>query len=369
MKKYLAATLAAFSAVTIVADDSSSAIIRLLNSRASGSHKTFAAAAETVARDAAEGRPLQQYVVALVADDPAFPPSAKPSEEVRKKYLDGARGKITALAERRNNPLAWYLLSLEKNDLKMLERAAEGGNVQALNAWGTITLTEALGNPGIGTNDIGRILKKSVDCFGKAAAKKDPNGLYNLGMCYLRGYGVERSENMAFDCFRTSAEAGHPEAINNIGGFFRDGIVVRKNVATATRWFRKSAELGNAYGELNYALALQRGEGVDKDEKLAAEMLSSSARRGNPEAMNAYAMCLYSGAGVEKDQASAVQWYRRSASYGFPPAMDNLGSCYERGAGVAKDPVLSTVWKVRARAARGDRNAAAWLSQNGHSLR
>jgi TPR repeat protein len=49
--------------------------------------------------------------------------------------------------------------------------------------------------------------------------------------------------------------------------------------------------------------------------------------------------------------------------------MDNLGSCYERGTGVAKDPVLSTVWKVRARAARGDRNAAAWLSQNGHSLR
>ena len=49
--------------------------------------------------------------------------------------------------------------------------------------------------------------------------------------------------------------------------------------------------------------------------------------------------------------------------------MDNLAACYERGDGVAKDMMRSTVWKVRARAARGDRNAAAWLAQNGHSLR
>jgi TPR repeat protein len=72
---------------------------------------------------------------------------------------------------------------------------------------------------------------------------------------------------------------------------------------------------------------------------------------------------------VEKDLRAAVQWYRHSASFGFPPAMDNLAACYERGDGVARDMMRSTVWKVRARAARGDRNAAAWLAQNGHSLR
>ena len=369
MKKFLAAALAAFSAVTIVADDSSSAIIRLLNSRASGSAKTFAEAALVVARDAAAGNPLQQYVIAVVSEDRSFPASAKPTDATRREYLEKSRGKIVALAERKNNPLAWYLLSLEKNDLVLLKRAADGGNPQALNAWGTFTLSEALSNPGVKTNDVDRILEKSFGYFKRAASMKDVNGLYNLGMCYMRGYGVERNENMAFDCFRTSAEMGHPEAINNIGGFFRDGIVVGKNPAMATKWFKKSADLGNAYGELNYALALQRGEGIEKDEKKAVEMFSSAASRGNPEAMNAYAMCLYNGSGVEKDLRAAVQWYRHSASFGFPPAMDNLAACYERGDGVARDMMRSTVWKVRARAARGDRNAAAWLAQNGHSLR
>jgi hypothetical protein len=45
--------------------------------------------------------------------------------------------------------------------------------------------------------------------------------------------------------------------------------------------------------------------------------------------------------------------------------MDNLSACYDLGRGVKKDTNTATVWKVRGMAARGDRNAAAWLQQNG----
>ena len=161
-------------------------------------------------------------------------------------------------------------------------------------------------------------------------------------------------------------EAGHPEAINNIGGFYRDGIVVRANPETAAKWFSRSAELGNAYGMLNYALALQRGEGVEKDVAKAIELLKEAAELGNAEAMNAYGMCFYSGDGVAKDAAEAVKWYRASAARGFAPAMDNLSSCYNLGVGVRKDEKEGLAWKVRGMAARGDRNAAAWLRQNGY---
>ena len=161
-------------------------------------------------------------------------------------------------------------------------------------------------------------------------------------------------------------EAGHPEAINNIGGFYRDGIVVRANPETAAKWFSRSAELGNAYGMLNYALALQRGEGVEKDVAKAIELLKEAAELGNAEAMNAYGMCFYTGDGVEKNPAEAVKWYRASAARGFAPAMDNLSSCYNLGVGVRKDEKEGLAWKVRGMAARGDRNAAAWLRQNGY---
>jgi hypothetical protein len=117
---------------------------------------------------------------------------------------------------------------------------------------------------------------------------------------------------------------------------------------------------------LNYALALQRGEGVEKDVAKAIELLKEAAELGNAEAMNAYGMCFYSGDGVAKDAAEAVKWYRASAARGFAPAMDNLSSCYNLGVGVRKDEKEGLAWKVRGMAARGDRNAAAWLRQNGY---
>ena len=368
MKKGLLTALCAFSLVcaSAAADKSSEAIVTLLNSRASGSRSEFREAAKIVAASAKEGRPLQQFVIALVANDKDLPRKLRLKPETRREYLDQARDKIRRLAEEKNNALAWYLLSLEKNDMSFLKRAADGDNVQALNAWGTITLTSALRNPSMETNEVARTLVKCFGLFKKAADKGDANGLYNLGMCYMQGYGCLPDEDLAYKCFRTSAEAGHPEAINNIGGFYRDGIVVRANPETAAKWFSRSAELGNAYGMLNYALALQRGEGVEKDVAKAIELLKEAAELGNAEAMNAYGMCFYSGDGVVKDAAEAVKWYRASAARGFAPAMDNLSSCYNLGVGVRKDEKEGLAWKVRGMAARGDRNAAAWLRQNGY---
>lgn len=345
----------------------SDAILRLLNSRASGCPKDYAAAAEIVAEDAARGKILQQYVLAIVSTDRNAPKAVQLTDEVRQRYLDGSRDKIKALAVQRSNALAWYLLSLEKGDATLLKRAAEGGNVQALNAWGTLTLTKTLRNLGDDTNDVERVFYKSYSCFNEAAGKGDMNGVYNLGMCYLNGYGVEVDLDRAFECFRTASEAGHPEAINNLGGFYRDGIVVEKDPVIATRWFAKSAEMGNAYGQLNYALALQRGDGLKADVVKAADYFKRSADQGCAEAVNAYAMCLYRGAGVPENKVLAVAWYRSAAESGFAPAMENLASCYERGeGGLEKSVKRATVWKIRARAARGDRNAAAWLNQNGY---
>ena len=368
MKKMFLATLCAFSlaCASTAADKASEAIVTLLNSRASGSRSEFREAAKIVAAGAKEGRPLQQFVSALVANDKDLPRKLRLKPETRREYLDQARDKIRRLAEEKNNALAWYLLSLEKNDMSFLKRAADGDNVQALNAWGTITLTNAFRDPSVDTNEVARTLVKCFGLFKKAADKGDANGLYNLGMCYMQGYGCVPDEDLAYKCFRTSAEAGHPEAINNIGGFYRDGIVVRANPETAAKWFSKSAELGNAYGMLNYALALQRGEGVEKDVAKAIELLKEASELGNAEAMNAYGMCCYNGDGVAKDEAEAVKWYRAAAARGFAPAMDNLSSCYSLGTGVRKDEKESLAWKVRGMAARGDRNAAAWLKQNGY---
>ena len=365
--KVTASAVAAFllALAASAADNSAAAIVRLLNSRAAGSPREYVEAAEIVAADAAAGRPLQQFVMGLVTADADLPARLRLSKEKRMEYLDKSRDRIRLLAEKRNNALAWYLLSLEKNDRKYLKLASDGENVQALNAWGTLMLTEALHDPNMETNEVDKVTVECFGCFKKAADQGDANGLYNLGMCYLSGYGCKQDKDLAFKYFRTSADLGHPEAINNLGGSSRDGIVVEKNLESAAKCFERSANLGNDYGLLNYALALQRGEGVEKDPKRAVEFFKEAAMRGNAEAMNSYGMCFFTGDGIGQDDTVAVKWFLASAARGFPPAMDNLSACYDLGRGVKKDTNTATVWKVRGMAARGDRNAAAWLLQNG----
>ena len=281
IKKTLTFSLAMLAFFAFAAEKSSNAIVRLLNSRSAGSPREYVEAAEIVAADAAAGRPLQQFILAVVASDADLPPRLRLTADKRKEYLDKSRDKIRLLAEKKNNALAWYLLSLEKNDMKYLKLAADGENVQALNAWGTITLSEVMRDPNAETNDIDAVMSKSFECFKKAADQGDANGLYNLGMCYLRGYGCQSDQSLAFKYLRASAEKGHAEAINNIGGFYRDGIVVEKNLESAAKFFERSASLGNDYGQFNYALALQRGDGVDRDSARALDLFKQAAMRAN----------------------------------------------------------------------------------------
>ena len=340
LARMLCATAAALAAWCANADPAD-AIMRLLNSQSSGSLRAFEQAAEEVAEQARLGRPVYAYVLALVSQQPSPPPAARLDEATRTKYLDGCREKIKYLAEKKNNSMAWYLLALEKQDRGLLRRAADAGNVQAMNAWGNYLIARAVGGTS-DTNEVNRILGVAYDYFKAAASQGDANGLCNLGMCSLRG-------QTAFNNFRAAAEKGHPEAINNIGSFFREGRVVEKDLEMATKWFEKSASYDNPYGQFNLALALQRGEGVEQDDVRAAALLSKAAAGGCVEAVDAYGVALWKGRGVPKNQKAAFQYFLRAAEAGYPPAMENLSTCYQYGMGVEADERKSLEWKFRAR--------------------
>ncbi|MBR2838858.1 MAG: sel1 repeat family protein [Kiritimatiellae bacterium] len=206
---------------------SADAVATVLNSPSACGARTFAAAREIVERDAAAGRPLQQFVIGVTTDDKAL----------AARYLDASRARIVALAEKTDNPLAWYLLSLETNDFRMLRRAAEGGNVQALNALGSLAVQEALNARGsVDTNKLQRVLERSYGYFRRAAAQRDPNGFVNLGACYLQGMGCPQDMEMAFQCYRSAAEAGHPEAMDNMSAMYQFGHGVKKNAELSLFW-------------------------------------------------------------------------------------------------------------------------------------
>ena len=216
------------SIAVLCAMSSADAVATVLNSPSATSARTFAAAKAIVERDAAAGRPLQQFVIGVTTDD----------KELAERYLAASRGRILALAEKTDNPLAWYLLSLETNNCRLLMRAADGGNVQALNALGALATQEALNarGPGADTNKLQRVLQKSYNYFRRAAAQRDPNGFVNLGACYLQGIGCPQDMAMAFQCYRSAAEAGHPEAMDNISAMYQFGHGVKKDLELSLLW-------------------------------------------------------------------------------------------------------------------------------------
>jgi len=333
MRDFFAISLAAaLSAVSYAAYavGEADAIARLLNSRSSGSPRLYAASATAVAEEAARGKPLQQFLVAVLSTEPDAPVALRLDDETRRRYLAQSKDRIKAMAEVRNNSLAWYLLSLESNDMAFLERAASLGNVQALNALGTIKLTRVIDSASAPSEEDKATMR---DCFGfftKAAEMDDANALNSLGMCYQNGYGCEKDEAKAFECFKKAAAQRHPEAVNNLGRFYREGVVVAKDLSVATKCFATSAAMGDLWGQLNYANALMFGEGVPKNERRAVELFECIAKKGSPDAMEFLSKCYRSGLG-----------------------------------GLQPDPRLAAVWMVRARAARGDKSAEKWLKANG----
>ena len=131
--------------LSVEAMEGAEAISRLLNLRAAGSDKTYAEAAAVVRKGAEAGGALQQYVLALASLAPNAPQEVALDEETQQRYLKNS-SKVKRLAETRNNAMAWYLLSMETDDLGYLKKAADGGNVQALNAWGAYQLSRAMGD-------------------------------------------------------------------------------------------------------------------------------------------------------------------------------------------------------------------------------
>lgn len=330
MRRTVLALFFSFLATSLAASTKSSeAIIRVLNTRSAGSHKVYEQAVEIVAADAKAGKPIQQFLIALLSVEKDAPAAARISPETRARYLANSRDRIFEMARSKNNAMAWYLLSLEKNDMTVLKHAADLGNIQALNTYATIKMSEALELEATSPVKSAAAMKECFDSYIRTAKENDANGLNSLGMCYQKGYGCKKNDEAAFRCFFKAAEMRHPEAVNNLGRFYLEGIFVPEDAERALKCFEISSTLGNAWGTINFATAVLTGRGCRKDHARAIAILEKSAAQGSVE------------------------------------VMDFLSKCYSTGiGGMKKDAYKAMLWRLRARAARGDESAQEWLKVN-----
>lgn len=196
----------------------------------------------------------------------------------------------------------------------------------------------------------------------EAAENDDPAAMYNRGVCYYRGQGVEQNYGEAVKWFEKAAEHGLPAAMYNLGVCYLNGHGVEQNYGEAVKWFTMAAEKGDSLAPNNLGFCYEHGFGVEQNHSVAAAWYRVAAEKGHPQAMLNLGVCYVTGRGVEQNHEEAVKWFFQAAEKDNAQAMYNLGVSYEYGYGVNRDYSEAFKW-YRQAAARGHQKARERLNR------
>lgn len=245
-----------------------------------------------------------------------------------------------------------------------LQKMADAGNAEAQMRLAVMYYTGSMdGKPD---------LKKARYWYEKAAAQDQPTALFNLGVMYEKGEGVEKDADKALVYYCRAADKGLVEAQLNAAVEFRD---LRQDLGKAAHYFQMAADHGHKAAQREFGRMLLEGQGVKRDLPLALKYLDAAASTGDAlahlllanvysgkvqglapdpakmvdhlwqaagddsvEAVARLGYCYEMGIGLPRDPKTAVRWYQRAADKDSSEAMVNLGNCYQRGIGVGRDP-------------------------------
>lgn len=125
--------------------------------------------------------------------------------------------------------------------------------------------------------------KAAVDQWRAAAAKGDPDAMFNLGQAYKLGRGVPADSWKAQDYYRQASEKGHDVAADNYGlALFQNG-----RPREAIPYLEKASERGDARAQYILGTMLFNGIDIKTDWVRAYALLTRSDRSGLPQAKSA----------------------------------------------------------------------------------
>ena len=169
--------------------------------------------------------------------------------------------------------------------------------------------------------------------YHRSADMGDPEGMYNLGVCYEYGQrGLTEDKVKAVEWYRKAAEAGNAAAMYSLGKCYEFCIGgLAQDFVKLVEWYRKAAEAGNAQGMYALALCYEDGYFLTRDGEKAIEWYQKAAEAGDVKAMNYLGYNYEFGIELTWDAEKAMEWYQKAAEAGDVKAMKRLGHSYEIG--------------------------------------
>jgi TPR repeat protein len=228
------------------------------------------------------------------------------------------------------------------------------------------TVSAGAARTAFGRGDYARAIRE----WTSAAETGDGRAMYNLGVMYFTGKGVQIDQSAAAKWFSQAANAGHAGGMVNYGLMLLNGYGTTQDQAEGVRWLRRAADsgLGSAMGLMGQ-LYLQ-GEGVAKNPAQGVAWLQKAAQAGDGASMVELAGLYEDGRGAPRDLRRALSYYQKAADAGEGGGMVHLGYFYEDGDVVPQDLVQAATWYQRA-AEAGDgegMSALAVMFESGRGL-
>ena len=249
------------------------------------------------------------------------------------------------------NSLQSTSLHLEANDFSLLapilmyHRSADMGDPEGMYNLG---VCYECGQRGITWDGV-----KAVEWYRKAAEAGNAQGMYALALCYEESYFLTRDGEKAMEWYQKAAEAGDVRAMNYLGYNYEFGIELTWDAEKAMEWYQKAAEAGDvkAMMRLGYSYEIGgTGLMLTTNKVKALEWYQKAAEAGDTLAMRGIGD-LYKdgGGGLTEDGAKAVEWYKKAVEAGDAYAMYDLGNLYGYGkGGVTKDEAKAVEWYRKA---------------------
>lgn len=192
--------------------------------------------------------------------------------------------------------------------------------------------------------------------FRKAADQDDPNGEYDLAVCYQTGTGVPKDQAQEAQWMLKASLHGNPRAQFLVASAKLSGNGLPRDLPGAVGLFRLLAISGTADAQEDYAACLWSGSGVAMDRDAAMQWFHKAADQGNINAENFLGTAYCNGWDVQQDVTQGLAWYRKAADGGSAKAQFKLGAAYFWGHSVARDPAAAFGWFQKA-AMQGDSHA------------
>lgn len=190
--------------------------------------------------------------------------------------------------------------------------------------------------------------EESARWFRQAEEENNPFASYSLGGQYLRGQGVEQSDEEAFSHFyKAAAHAKQPNAYAQyqLGRMYRDGAGTEADAEASRAWFARAyagflaMEETMADDRLYYRLGAMNmtGTGTETDLEQARSYFEKAAELGNKDALYCLGKLYLKPEFSGYDPAKAVEYLELAVEKDHAFAKYQLGKLLCQGELVPKD--------------------------------